>query len=112
MKGYGTALGLITHHETGHLGRAYYTQTAPYHQGSRYVQHPDLCSSNLINLARLTALELQTLKIPSTMICDTMVGSLFQHHTIHAVGGFELAFYPASKLNCHCSLRQRLAQTE
>ena len=35
-QGYGTALGLITYlHETGNLGRAYYTQTAPYHQGSR-----------------------------------------------------------------------------
>ncbi|KAK7005744.1 hypothetical protein R3P38DRAFT_3039376 [Favolaschia claudopus] len=67
--GYGTALGLITYlHETGKLGKAYYTQTAPYHQGSR-----------------LTALELQTLDIPSVMICDTMVGSLFQHHNIHAV---------------------------
>ncbi|KAI6098972.1 hypothetical protein EDD16DRAFT_535526 [Pisolithus croceorrhizus] len=67
--GYGTALGLITFlHETQRLGRAYFTQTAPYHQGSR-----------------LTALELQTLRIPSTMICDTMVGSLFQHHTVHAV---------------------------
>ncbi|ETW80868.1 hypothetical protein HETIRDRAFT_440508 [Heterobasidion irregulare TC 32-1] len=67
--GYGTALGLITYlHETAKLARAYYTQTAPYHQGSR-----------------LTALELQTLKIPSTMIVDTMVGSLFQHHHIHAV---------------------------
>ncbi|THH16185.1 hypothetical protein EW146_g4413 [Bondarzewia mesenterica] len=67
--GYGTALGLITYlHETGKLDRAYFTQTAPYHQGSR-----------------LTALELQTLKIPSTMIVDTMVGSLFQHHDIHAV---------------------------
>ncbi|KAH9176347.1 putative translation initiation factor aIF-2BI/5-methylthioribose-1-phosphate isomerase [Lactarius sanguifluus] len=42
--------------------------TAPYHQGSR-----------------LTALELKTLQIPSTMIVDTMVGSLFQHHSIHAV---------------------------
>ncbi|KAI0318389.1 hypothetical protein OF83DRAFT_1163471 [Amylostereum chailletii] len=67
--GYGTALGLITYlHETGQLGRAYFTQTAPYHQGSR-----------------LTALELKTLQIPHTMIVDTMVGSLFQHHTIHAV---------------------------
>ncbi|EIW82764.1 eukaryotic translation initiation factor 2B [Coniophora puteana RWD-64-598 SS2] len=67
--GYGTALGLITYlHEQGKLGKAYFTQTAPYHQGSR-----------------LTALELQTLQIPSTMICDTMVGSLFQHHEIHAV---------------------------
>ncbi|KAF9482152.1 Methylthioribose-1-phosphate isomerase [Pholiota conissans] len=67
--GYGTALGMITYlHETGNLQKAYYTQTAPYHQGSR-----------------LTALELQTLQIPSVMICDTMVGSLFQHHSIHAV---------------------------
>ncbi|KAF9469918.1 Methylthioribose-1-phosphate isomerase [Collybia nuda] len=67
--GYGTALGMITYlYETGKLGKAYYTQTAPYHQGSR-----------------LTALELQTLNIPSVMICDTMVGSLLQHHKIHAV---------------------------
>ncbi|KDQ57830.1 hypothetical protein JAAARDRAFT_69908 [Jaapia argillacea MUCL 33604] len=67
--GYGTALGLITYlHETGKLNKAYYTQSAPYHQGSR-----------------LTALELQTMKIPSVMICDTMVGSLFQHYDIHAV---------------------------
>ncbi|KIJ67976.1 hypothetical protein HYDPIDRAFT_83497 [Hydnomerulius pinastri MD-312] len=67
--GYGTALGFITYlHERDLLDTAYYTQTAPYHQGSR-----------------LTALELKTLKIPSTMICDTMVGSLFQHKTIHAV---------------------------
>ena len=36
-QGYGTALGLITYlHETAKLARAYYTQTAPYHQGSRY----------------------------------------------------------------------------
>ncbi|KAJ2916805.1 hypothetical protein MD484_g3604, partial [Candolleomyces efflorescens] len=67
--GYGTALGLITYlHEVGQLDKAYFTQTAPYHQGSR-----------------LTALELKTLQIPSVMICDTMVGSLFQHHNIHAV---------------------------
>ncbi|GLB37600.1 putative translation initiation factor [Lyophyllum shimeji] len=67
--GYGTALGLITYlHENGKLNKAFYTQTAPYHQGSR-----------------LTALELQTLNIPSVMLCDTMVGSLFQHHNIHAV---------------------------
>lgn len=67
--GYGTALGFITYlHETKQLGKAYYTQTAPYHQGSR-----------------LTALELKSLEIPSVMVCDTMVGSLFQHHRIHAV---------------------------
>ncbi|KAK7687175.1 S-methyl-5-thioribose-1-phosphate isomerase [Cerrena zonata] len=67
--GYGTALGLITYlHETGKLQRAFFTQSTPYHQGSR-----------------LTALELQTLKIPSTMLCDSMVGSLFQHNDIAAV---------------------------
>ncbi|KDQ27710.1 hypothetical protein PLEOSDRAFT_1041310 [Pleurotus ostreatus PC15] len=77
--GYGTALGLITYlHETGHLDKAYYTQTAPYHQGSR-----------------LTALELQTLQIPSVMICDTMVGSLFQHHNIHAIGTYNAAVLAA-----------------
>ncbi|KAF5380498.1 hypothetical protein D9615_004575 [Tricholomella constricta] len=57
--GYGTALGLITYlHEAGKLDKAYYTQTTPYHQGSR-----------------LTALELQTLNIPSVMLCDTMIGT-------------------------------------
>ncbi|KAF8305480.1 eukaryotic translation initiation factor 2B [Clavulina sp. PMI_390] len=67
--GYGTALGVITHlFETEKLGKAFYTQTAPYHQGSR-----------------LTSLELLTIGAPSVMICDTMVGSLFQHHNIHAV---------------------------
>ncbi|KZV69964.1 putative translation initiation factor aIF-2BI/5-methylthioribose-1-phosphate isomerase [Peniophora sp. CONT] len=75
--GYGTALGLITHlFETGKLNRAYYTQSAPYHQGSR-----------------LTAFELKSLGIPSTMIVDTMVGSLFQHYPIHgiAVGADRIA---------------------
>ncbi|KAI0775699.1 eukaryotic translation initiation factor 2B [Trametes elegans] len=67
--GYGTALGLITYlHETGKLERAFFTQSTPYHQGSR-----------------LTAYELQSLNIPSTMLCDSMVGSLFQHHDIHAI---------------------------
>ncbi|KAI0645676.1 eukaryotic translation initiation factor 2B [Trametes meyenii] len=75
--GYGTALGLITYlHETGQLQRAFYTQSTPYHQGSR-----------------LTAYELKSLKIPSTMLCDSMVGSLFQHHDIHgiAVGADRIA---------------------
>ncbi|KAI1794114.1 eukaryotic translation initiation factor 2B [Ganoderma leucocontextum] len=67
--GYGTALGLITYlHETGKLQRAFFTQSTPYHQGSR-----------------LTAFELKSLNIPSTMLCDSMVGSLFQHHNIHAI---------------------------
>lgn len=67
--GMGTALGVITNlHKTGRLGRAFYTQTAPYHQGSR-----------------LTSLELLTLQIPSTLLADTMVGSLFQHHQVDAL---------------------------
>ncbi|KAL4250013.1 Methylthioribose-1-phosphate isomerase [Abortiporus biennis] len=75
--GYGTALGLITYlHEIGKLERAFFTQSTPYHQGSR-----------------LTALELQTLQIPSTMLCDSMVGSLFQHNNIAgiAVGADRIA---------------------
>jgi methylthioribose-1-phosphate isomerase len=37
-QGYGTALGLITYlHETGSLEKAYFTQSTPYHQGSRCV---------------------------------------------------------------------------
>lgn len=39
-------------------------------------------------MGRLTAFELQSMQAPHVMICDTMVGSLFQHHTIHAVGAF------------------------
>ncbi|KAH7108453.1 Methylthioribose-1-phosphate isomerase [Auriculariales sp. MPI-PUGE-AT-0066] len=67
--GYGTALGVITRlHELGKLRRAYFTQSAPYHQGSR-----------------LTAMELLALRIPCTMICDTMVGSLFQNNKIHGI---------------------------
>lgn len=67
--GYGTALGVITRlFETGNLERAYYTQSAPYHQGTR-----------------LTSYELLQLGAPSCMVVDTMVGSLFQHHQIDAV---------------------------
>ncbi|CAE6471780.1 unnamed protein product [Rhizoctonia solani] len=67
--GYGTALGLITHlFEQGQLGKAYFTQTAPYHQGTR-----------------LTAMELVTIGAPCAMLCDNMVGSLFQNRPIHAV---------------------------
>jgi len=47
--------------------------------------HDPLCAHG-IDHPRLTALELKTLQIPSTMIVDTMVGSLFQHHKIYAVG--------------------------
>jgi len=70
--------------ETNSLGKAFYTQTAPYHQGM-------YCSVNCrVNPhqyvgSRLTSLELITLGVPSVMICDTMVGSLFQQFNIHAV---------------------------
>ncbi|KIR62362.1 methylthioribose-1-phosphate isomerase [Cryptococcus bacillisporus CA1873] len=67
--GYGTAIGVITAlFEGNHLDTAYYAQTTPYHQGSR-----------------LTSLELTTLQIPACMICDTMLGSLFQHEDIDGV---------------------------
>ncbi|WWD03495.1 methylthioribose-1-phosphate isomerase [Kwoniella europaea PYCC6329] len=67
--GYGTAIGVITAlYEHDQLDTAYYAQTTPYHQGSR-----------------LTSLELTTLQIPSCMICDTMLGSLFQHEDIDGV---------------------------
>ena len=39
---------------------------------------------------RLTAFELLSLKVPSTMLCDSMVGSLFQHNDIAAVGTWVL----------------------
>lgn len=51
----------------------------------------------LIGGRRLTALELLTLKIPSVMVCDSMVGSLFQHHKIDAIGVFDL-FYSTVEL--------------
>ncbi|WVW86012.1 methylthioribose-1-phosphate isomerase [Kwoniella bestiolae CBS 10118] len=67
--GYGTAIGVITAlYEHDQLDTAYYAQTTPYHQGSR-----------------LTSLELTTLEIPACMICDTMLGSLFQHEDIDGV---------------------------
>ncbi|WRT70356.1 methylthioribose-1-phosphate isomerase [Kwoniella shivajii] len=67
--GYGTAIGVITAlFENDQLDTAYYAQTTPYHQGSR-----------------LTSLELTTLQIPACMICDTMLGSLFQHEDIDGV---------------------------
>ncbi|TRY78460.1 hypothetical protein TCAL_11230, partial [Tigriopus californicus] len=64
--GFGTALGVIrTLHELGKLERAYCTETRPYNQG-----------------ARLTAYELLFEKIPSTLICDNMVGALMQTKTM------------------------------
>ena len=50
VQGYGTALGLITYlHETGKLKEAYFTQSTPYHQGSRSVRFPSSGKSRLNN---------------------------------------------------------------
>ena len=38
LQGYGTALGVITYlFDVGKLNKAYFTQSTPYHQGSRLV---------------------------------------------------------------------------
>lgn len=67
--GYGTALGVIRSlHNRGQLERAYCTETRPYNQG-----------------ARLTAWELFTDAIPSTLLCDNMVASLMTSRQIDAV---------------------------
>lgn len=66
--GYGTALGIITSlHELGRLEHTYFMQTTPYLQG-----------------ARLTSLELQSLNIPSSMVCDSAVGWLVRSGRIRA----------------------------
>ncbi|CAG8636847.1 12595_t:CDS:2 [Funneliformis mosseae] len=58
--GYGTALGIIRSlYFQNRLSHAYFTETRPYNQG-----------------ARLTAYELIHDKIPSTLICDSMVSAL------------------------------------
>ncbi len=54
--------------ELERLDRVYCTETRPYNQGSR-----------------LTAYELVYENIPSTLICDDMVGLLFQKKNISAV---------------------------
>ncbi|KAM3066850.1 S-methyl-5-thioribose-1-phosphate isomerase [Clarireedia jacksonii] len=59
--GHGTALGIIRSlHLMNYLEHAYCTETRPYNQGSR-----------------LTAFELVYENIPSTLITDSMAGSLF-----------------------------------
>ena len=55
-------------HSMERLARCYFTETRPYNQGSR-----------------LTAYELYFDKIPSTMICDSMVASLMSQKQIDAV---------------------------
>src|SRR6185312_6634581 len=67
--GYGTALGIIRSlYFKGHLMHAYFTETRPYNQG-----------------ARLTAYELLSDGIPSTMICDSMVTALMSKTEIDAI---------------------------
>ncbi|XP_011496297.1 PREDICTED: methylthioribose-1-phosphate isomerase [Ceratosolen solmsi marchali] len=67
--GYGTALGIIRSlYNNGNLEHVYCTETRPYNQG-----------------ARLTAYELVHDRIPSTLICDDMVGSLMKTKNISAV---------------------------
>lgn len=67
--GYGTALGVIRSlHSHKRLEHVYCTETRPYNQG-----------------ARLTAFELVHEKIPSTLICDSMVAALMRARSISAV---------------------------
>jgi methylthioribose-1-phosphate isomerase len=67
--GYGTALGVVRRlKELGSLNHCYCTETRPYNQGSR-----------------LTAYELVYEQIPSTLICDNMVGILMSKKNISAV---------------------------
>ncbi|ENN76653.1 methylthioribose-1-phosphate isomerase [Dendroctonus ponderosae] len=67
--GYGTALGVIRSlHAMKRLEHVYCTETRPYNQG-----------------ARLTAFELIHDKIPSTLICDSMVSALMKSRNISAV---------------------------
>ena len=56
-------------------------------------------------LFRLTAFELLSLKIPAVMLCDSMVGSLFQHKGIAGIGAYLLgnASDRVLDLMCACS---------
>ncbi|XP_066994867.1 methylthioribose-1-phosphate isomerase [Anabrus simplex] len=67
--GIGTALGVIRSlHSLGRLEHVYCTETRPYNQG-----------------ARLTAYELVHEKIPSTLICDSMVAALMRSRNMSGV---------------------------
>lgn len=67
--GYGTALGVVRSlKEMGRLEHCFCTETRPYNQGSR-----------------LTAYELVYEKIPSTLICDNMVGLLMMKKKVSAI---------------------------
>lgn len=48
------------------LSHAYYAQTGPYQQG-----------------ARLTSMELASLGIDNTMVCDTAIGALIAEKRVH-----------------------------
>ncbi|KDE07692.1 hypothetical protein MVLG_02151 [Microbotryum lychnidis-dioicae p1A1 Lamole] len=65
--GYGTALGVIASLAAKRrLLHAYFAQTGPYQQG-----------------ARLTSLELASLGVKNTMVCDTAIGALIAEKRIH-----------------------------
>ncbi|XP_063216610.1 methylthioribose-1-phosphate isomerase [Bacillus rossius redtenbacheri] len=67
--GYGTALGIVrTLHAHKRLEHVYCTETRPYNQG-----------------ARLTAYELVHERIPSTLVCDSMVAALMRSRSVSAV---------------------------
>ena len=67
--GWGTALGIIRDlHQSGHINHAFCTETRPYNQGSR-----------------LTAYELVFEKIPSSLVCDSMVSLLIQKEQIDCI---------------------------
>jgi len=67
--GYGTALGVVRSlHKLNKLRHVYCTETRPYNQG-----------------ARLTAFELVSEGIDSTLICDSAVSVAMQHRKVSAV---------------------------
>ncbi|SGY13344.1 BQ5605_C010g05839 [Microbotryum silenes-dioicae] len=81
--GYGTALGVIASLAAkGRLLHAYFAQTGPYQQG-----------------ARLTSLELASLGVKNTMVCDTAIGALIAEKRIHLfVAGADRSVYRSSDL--------------
>ncbi|ORX60082.1 nagb/rpia/CoA transferase-like protein [Piromyces finnis] len=67
--GVGTALGIIRQlHKSEYLEQTYCTETRPYNNGSR-----------------ITTFELHSEKIPCTLVCDSMLSSLFSETKIDAI---------------------------
>lgn len=67
--GVGTALGIIRQlNKSEYLEQTYCTETRPYNNGSR-----------------ITAFELMSEKIPCTLVCDSMLSSLFSETKIDAI---------------------------